>query len=265
MACWDMTNPDQRPPKQGKARSPAYPVVALPAAIESARKLWNAQRRQEAHVDSALKCLGYTARSGAALRAISALSQFGLINENGSKDARKVRLSDAAIDIILLNETDPRREEAIKKAAVLPTIYTALWERYGAHVPDDGLVRPFLTRDKNFNESVVDSLLANYRATLEFAKLDNMVDYNPREENRDTENHRRDVLRPDGMVRREEAMTFDQELPILIGTNKVARIPFPMTEDDFTLLIGTLNLWKKKLLASGTPTQGAKSETANAD
>jgi hypothetical protein len=29
----------------------------------------------------------------------------------------------------------------------------------------------------------------------------------------------------------------------------VARIPFPMTDDDFDLLIGTLNLWKKKLLA----------------
>ena len=45
-------------------------------------------------------------------------------------------------------------------------------------------------------------------------------------------------------------MTLDQELPILVGaSNRVARIPFPMTEDDFELLIGTLNLWKKKLTA----------------
>lgn len=263
-----MTTPDQRPPKQGKSRSPAYPVVALTGAIDSARKLWNAQRRQESHVDSALKCLGYSARSGAALRAISALSQYGLINESGSKDARKVRLSDAAIDIILLNETDPRREEAIKKAAVLPTVYAALWERYGAHVPDDGLVRPFLTRDKNFNESVVDSLLANYRATLEFAKLDKMRDDNPREEHGDTQEKRKTeahAVRRDGNVRKEVPMTFDQELPILVGENRVARIPFPMTEDDFTLLIGTLNLWKKKLLTVSKPTQDAKGETANAD
>jgi hypothetical protein len=39
-----------------------------------------------------------------------------------------------------------------------------------------------------------------------------------------------------------------QEMPVLVGPGKVARIPFPMTEEDFDLFIGTLNLWKKKLV-----------------
>src|SRR5438045_2719383 len=88
------------PIKQGKGRSPSYPSVSLSSAIELARKLWTAQRKTEAHVDSALKALGYSARSGTALRAISSLNQYGLIDESGSKDARKVRLSEAAQDIL---------------------------------------------------------------------------------------------------------------------------------------------------------------------
>lgn len=40
---------------------------------------------------------------------------------------------------------------------------------------------------------------------------------------------------------------------MLVGTGRVARIPFPMSEDDFELLIGTLNLWKKKIVNSDYP------------
>jgi hypothetical protein len=240
-----MTTPTP-PVKQGKARSPAYPAVPLPTAIDSARKLWTAQRKQEAHIDSALKALGYTARSGTALRALSALGQYGLIDESGSKDARKIRLSESAQDILLLNDADPRKGEAIKRAALLPTIYAALWERYGAQPPDDDAIRPYLTRDKNYNESVVDRVLANYRGTLEFAKLDKIGDDTAHDDSTDTSTKARI---PSDLQRGSRSMTLDQELPILVGNNRVARIPFPMTADDFDLLIGTLNLWKKKLLA----------------
>jgi hypothetical protein len=253
-----MTTTNDSAVKQGKARSPAYPLVTLAGAIDLARKLWASQRKQEGHIDSALKALGYSSRSGRAVRAISALSQYGLIDESGAKDVRKVRLSDSAQDILLLNETDKRRQDALKKAALLPTIYAALWERYGAHLPDDALVRPFLTRDKNYNESVVDNLLKNYRATLQFAKLDKMDDDASHDETGDT----RKTDESSGRKIKGGAadMTLDQELPILVGDNRVARIPFPMTTDDFDLLIGTLNLWKKKLLA---PKPDAQSQASN--
>jgi len=47
------------------------------------------------------------------------------------------------------------------------------------------------------------------------------------------------------MVKRTEAAFTMVEAMIVGASNRVARIPFPMTEDDFDLLIGTLNLWKK--------------------
>src|SRR6266568_832252 len=113
-------------PKQ--ARSPAYPAVALPTALESARKLWDAQRKQDAHIDSTLKALGYSARSGSSLRALAALGHYGLIDVSGDKDNRKIRLSEQAQDILHLAESDERRRKAIKSAALAPKIYAALWE-----------------------------------------------------------------------------------------------------------------------------------------
>jgi hypothetical protein len=49
----------------------------------------------------------------------------------------------------------------------------------------------------------------------------------------------------------------------MLGVADCIPNPFPMTEDDFDLLIGTLNLWKKKLLAPKSKPD-AKSETTNA-
>src|SRR5262249_39771179 len=163
-----MTTETKTTARRTKARSPAYPAYPLGKAIELARKLWNAQRKQEAHVDSALKTLGYAARSGTALRTISGLRQYGLIEDSGTE---KIRLTDLAQDLIHLSETDSRRKKALKDAAILPPIYSALWDRYGGQLPDDSAIRPFLVRDKNYNETAVGDLLRDYRATFELAGL----------------------------------------------------------------------------------------------
>ena len=253
-----MTSTNESP---RQARSPAYPAVPLPTAIESARKLWDAQRKQEAHIDSALKAMGYSARSGAALRAIAALGHYGLIDVSGGKGDRKIRLSEQAQDILHLAETDDRRRKSLKTAALTPKIYAALWERYGANLPDDGAISPFLIRDKGYNDAVVDNLIANYRETLEFAKLDKLEETNPEHEHPASKGETDDARHNGGSA---SSMTpASQELPILVGDNRIARIPFPMTEDDFDLLIGTLNLWKKKLLAPKSEPD-AKSQTSNA-
>ena len=256
-------NEQTQSPKQ--TRSPAYPAIPLSAAIESARKLWDAQRKQEAHFDSVLKALGYSARSGSSLRAIAALGHYGLIDVGGDKDNRKIRLSEQALDILHLAETDERRRKALKSAALAPKIYSALWERYGSNLPDDALIRPFLIRDKGYNDAVVDNLITNYRLTLEFAKLDKIDEDVRREEQSDKrQKSAEDNETAKGAGRRSDTMTLDQELPILVGaSNRVARIPFPMTEDDFELLLGTLNLWKKKLIAPKSEPD-AQSQTSSA-
>ena len=41
-----------------------------------------------------------------------------------------------------------------------------------------------------------------------------------------------------------------RELPVPLDNDLVARVPYPMTEEDFLLLIDTLQLWKKAAGAS---------------
>ncbi|HEV3244557.1 MAG TPA: hypothetical protein VGZ31_09110 [Chthoniobacterales bacterium] len=228
-----------------RSRSPAYPICSLPTAVESARKLWESQRKQEAHIDSALKTLGYGGRSGRAVRAIAALNQYGLTEESGAKDARKIRLSEQAQDILHLAETDERRRKALKAAALTPKINASLWERYGANLPDDVAIKPFLIREKGYNDNIVNWIIANYRATLEFAKLDKLVEDKPEDDKTEPPA----ITAHDSIRTKPPPMTTTaQELPILVGTDRVARIPFPMADDDFEMLIKTLNLWKEKLV-----------------
>ena len=42
-----------------------------------------------------------------------------------------------------------------------------------------------------------------------------------------------------------------KELPVPLDNDLVARVPYPMTEEDFDLLIDTLQLWKKRLVQPG--------------
>ena len=246
------TKPETDKPKRG--RSPRYPSITLAAAIEKARKLWDSQRKHEAHIDASLKSLGYTTQSGDALRTIAAMKHYGLIEDSGSGDDRKIKLSESAQDILLLPENDPRKQRALEVAARAPAIHATLWERYGAHLPDDAAMIPFLVRDKGFNESVVGDVLGNYRSAFALAKLDKNADSSPDNEQENT----RQETKPEGLEGKQldarsafTPMNPDaaiQEMPVLVGPGKVARIPFPMTEEDFDLFIGTLNLWKKKLV-----------------
>ncbi len=251
-------------PAKTRTRSPAYPVIPLGQAVELARKMWDSQRKHEAHIDSTLKALGY-ARHGASLRIIAALGHYGLTEESGAGDQRKIRLSERAQDIVHLQESDPKRAAALREAALSPSIHAALWERYGAHLPDDSAIRPFLIREKGFNDASVEDVLNNYRGSFDLANLGKIEEDDANEQHdaqdkpRDfAARHREAMDKIEDANKRKAASPMNpgaQELPILVGPNLVARIPFPMSEDNFELLLGTLNLWKKQIVQPAPATK----------
>ena len=247
-----------------RMRSPAYPFFGLGEAIKKTRDLWDAQRKGEGHLDSVVHALGYNGRNGASLRAIAALNHFGLTEESGSKDNRRLRLTDLAQDIIHLPDEDEKKLSSLKKAALMPTIHQILWERYQSTLPSDAIIKSFLVRDKSYNESATVDVIKNYRESFNLAKLGDLVELNPGDFEDIAEVKppmpewsalatatvaQRSIPSAD---QSETPLTrttpINQELPILVDHGQVARIPFPMSEEAFDLLIGTLNLWKKKLV-----------------
>jgi hypothetical protein len=238
-----------------QGRSPAYPLVSLGDAIARVRKLWEAQRKHPGQIDSVLKALGYNSQSGTALRTLAALGHYGLIVDSGIGDERRISVSERAQDILLLPESDSRQADALKKAALEPAIFKELWDRYGKTLPINDSISPYLVRDKGFNESIVSEVINNYRESFQLAKLgdlgeDNSVEDSGKPQNDAASQINTKPLSSHQLKKADSVMTqtnLEHELPVLVADGRIARIPFPMSNDDFDLLIGTLNLWKKKL------------------
>lgn len=158
--------------KPKRPRSPSYPGIGLQEAIERARELYNAERQNAVPVDLVLQHFGYKPKSGAGSVVIAALKKFGLLDYQGSGDARRARLTDAALDILLdTREDDSDRRAAIQRAALLPTIHKELLAEYADGLPSEASLRYNLTRERGFTPGAAEELVRELHSTLEFAGL----------------------------------------------------------------------------------------------
>lgn len=150
-----------------KVRSPSFPFLGLREALERARAFYEAEQRNAARPETAAAHWGYSPKSSGGKQTIAALRSFGLLEGD-----TLVKLSGRALRILLdEREGSEDRERLLKQAALLPPLYSRLWERYGPELPSAQTLRLTLILDEGFNENSVDDFLGEYRETLEFAKL----------------------------------------------------------------------------------------------
>ena len=129
-------------------RSPNYPSLSLPDAIEHSHKLWGSKGRQVMTDDEAAIVFGHqNAKSGPARRKISALKQYGLIE----KDAGGWKLSDRAIAILHKPEVNPARKTAITEAVEGVVIFKELLLTHRS--ASEGVIKAFLLTDREFTDS----------------------------------------------------------------------------------------------------------------
>jgi len=161
-------------------------------------------------------------------------------------------VSALAKDLLLLPKESPERTEALRKVALMPVIYEALWTRFGPELPSDSLIRAYLVRERNFNAHQVDGMIADFRATIEFAGLGG-------------ESSASSATTPAA-----EFETFGQTIQryatpqatpgatasapgevftIPLEDGKFASIPYPMSPQTWKLFMQTLTLWKPRLVA----------------
>ncbi len=181
------------PTRQSKRpRSPSYPGISLPQAIDRARTLYYAENRNAAPIpmDAILQHWNYSSRSGAGMVAVAALKKFGLLVDEGSGKQRKARLTNLALKIIRdARENSPERDQAIKQAALSPTIHKEVWEKYSG-LSSDATLRHFLRLERGFTDRATDELIKELHETVSFAKLG--VSDTLSVKNGDTENERDD-------------------------------------------------------------------------
>jgi hypothetical protein len=155
------------PPARGP-RSPNFPSIPLSEALVKARVLYDKDKRNSTSLRTVLEHLGFGAKlSGSAGRVLSALRQFGLLEETGGQ----YRITEGAVRVFTLSDNAPERTAAIQAAAQKPAIYREVLGQYAEGLPSDATLRDFLILKKKFNPDSVDTFIRAFKATIELAKL----------------------------------------------------------------------------------------------
>jgi len=166
------------PTKSGRrqvGRSPAYPAIDLGRAIARSRVIWDMEKQYPMSPETVMKHWNYTSLNGPAGLQLSALVKFGLMDDQGTKNDRRVKLSDLAVTI--LNHPDEsERQRAIRIAALTPQAHRDMWEEYGLNLPSDTNLMWNLTRERGFTESGAKEFIKEYRATIAYASMDEGAD-----------------------------------------------------------------------------------------
>jgi hypothetical protein len=157
----------------GEGRSVNYPFVTLEVAAERARELWASVGTNRVPIPTAGAAWGYVEKSSGLRSTVSALKQYGLLQDIGESGKRHVRLTDRAVDILIEAPDSPKHRDALKAAVLSPKIYREIFERFPAGLPaQDHAISSFLLRDRHFNRKSVARFIAGLRADIQFAGVD---------------------------------------------------------------------------------------------
>lgn len=157
-------------------RGPSYPAINIKQAIERAQQLWNMEKRNAAPLGAVAKHWNYSETSSSGRITTAALLQYGLLEDEGSKDNRTVKLSGRALDVLLDEPDSPKRLKAIQDAVLAPRITAEILSKWPAHeLPSDQTLRFYLLREKGFNDGAVDGFIKDLRDSISYARLDEVA------------------------------------------------------------------------------------------
>lgn len=175
-------------PKIKKHRSPNYPYLGLREALTKTDLIRKTGGVHPVGFNSAMSAWGL--KEGTTNSVIAALKAFGLIDVSGEKTQRQLTVSETARKILVDHS---EKDVLLKKAALAPTLYAELWKKFGPDLPPTTKpISEYLIFTRHFNENVVDSVIADFQATIGYARLsglDKMADT-------DSENDEYDIPDP---------------------------------------------------------------------
>jgi hypothetical protein len=147
-----------------RARSPNYPAISLPEAIERASNCHKAIGRSRVDRPDLAKALGFGSVNGSALSVISAMHKYGLVQVIVRKEGPAFAISDRAI-AVLQRENDRERAQAIWDAASSPAIFVELMDIFLGIIPDESdLTKQLLKR--GFSDMAQKSVSSSFRETF---------------------------------------------------------------------------------------------------
>lgn len=145
-----------------RVRSPNFPSLSLPQAIERIEAIYDREQTLPAMKETIAEHLGYSGMNGASLKVVSALGKYGLLEEVEGKGFRVSKLAMA-----ILHPADPQEKaDALLEAASLPALFQKLNEQFDGQRPSETNLRSWLLRN-GFAKSAVDSVIKAYGETMD--------------------------------------------------------------------------------------------------
>jgi len=145
-----------------RTRSPNYPYIGLPAAIDRVRKIFGKENRNRMSREVVAKHSGYGSLNGISLSVISALGKFGLLESVDSD----LRVADDAVTILVDPAGSPEKIMALRRAALKPDLFSELHKHFGAQLPSETNLVAHLQK-KGFTGTAAAQAAKSYRETME--------------------------------------------------------------------------------------------------
>jgi hypothetical protein len=154
-----------------RIRSPNYPQLSLPAAIDRVAKVYQEENRHPAPSEVVVKHLGFSGLNGSSAAALSALLKYGLLEKEG----KQVRVSDRTLAI--LYPQDPKeKSDALKQAIHGPALFSEILTNFKYQLPSDENLKAYLIR-RGFAQGAIKQLIPVLRESVEFVPFGS--DLNP--------------------------------------------------------------------------------------
>ena len=237
-------------------RSPKYPYLDLRSSLDRLRELFEAERDHPTPYNVVAPHWGYAESSSTGRRVLSALAQFGLLEAEKKGDNHVVRITPLGKKIAIDKRPEsPDRDEAIRTAALRPSIYEQIWQRWGADLPSEESLAYHLELDFGFNPNAIDGFVKDYVHTIQFAGLDSSAtsdgddqdkeaDIEEPGESTDDADWGKGQARTDlpdtnaqvGNERSSSAAPLDLLIPLDGNTRATLRVPSEMSEKGYRLL-----------------------------
>lgn len=162
--------------------SSRFPFINLEKALGRAEQLFMADRSGKPMLtQTAFEVWEYSPKSSGAFQTVAALKSYGLLEDEGSNEDRRIQLSKEARRYFL-DERDDVKVGMLASFALSPPLFRALWEKDGwsQGVPADTVARSHLKLDRNLNDQSARSLLSIFKDNIVFAGLrSNLVNLTP--------------------------------------------------------------------------------------
>lgn len=242
------------PPRaRGRVRSPSFPFISLEKALTRARLMEEHHKTFATPRSTLARTWGLKDTSSSFLQTVSALKAFGFIEDEGTGEDRRFRLTELA-QRILLDAREELRDAALKEAATKPPLLKEFQERWSNGRPSDEHCISELQLDHRFNRKTAANFLSVFDETFRFL-IDTASDSTPErtvpEDSDGGSDASTPVLErqptPRQRIRRGEAPGMKEDVFTLAEGDAVLQWPATISRESYVDLKDWLGLMLRKI------------------